>query len=414
MAAVLNAGQGRSARRSSSERPHCRHDDPVGEGGCLHDQTTDGHRLCRTGQPAQEASPRVWKTQRATLLWYREAFVADNFSVSKDSIQLPYRRFLADSAAGLSLLLIAVAAYYLPVVSDAPFREAWHSYEVVRSMHGVGNEIKALVLLVLFLLATPIGFAVNALSWILIDYSICASERLYFRWTRQNGLIFPLWDVTQARFGAHLNSFFGLEEKNFNVAGWFFRDVLEAYVPDRFETQTHIKGLVVFVRNLILYAVILGFVSLAHAVTSVLGNLAVVMSVLGATFLLVFRWGRNSDASESDPKVPVSLLARIAKWPWVNISVAAITIVSLILIFAVGDHGNWRVRAAILFGVAVVAVALIGMVEYYYHDAILLHAYFACCEYGVQEPSIAGTQRFLVIAQELIRKVAESAAQKGK
>ena len=42
----------------------------------------------------------------------------NNFALAKDSIQMPYRRFLSDSAAGFVLLLLSLAAYYLPVFGE--------------------------------------------------------------------------------------------------------------------------------------------------------------------------------------------------------------------------------------------------------------------------------------------------------
>lgn len=316
--------------------------------------------------------------------------MADNFSVSKDSIQLPYRRFLADSAAGLSLLLIAVAIYYLPLVSSAPLRDAWVAYSHGR---GIGTEVKVLILLLLFLLATPIGFAANALSWLLIDYSICMAERRYFTWSRQNGRIFPLWDVTASRFGHVLTRYFELTKDNFNTAGWFFRDVLEAYLPDHFETQTHIKGLVVFLRNLTLFCLILAFVALGNGVQDGWGMGAVVAAAIGLIFLLTIR-----------PR----------SWVVLHWLAAAVTAGGLGFAFWQAQTGPLDTRAAILFAIATGTVIVIGMVEYYYHDAILLHAYFACHEYGVAAPPPNTEDRILRIAEELIRKIRKAKAKREK
>ena len=318
--------------------------------------------------------------------------MADNFSISKDSIQLPYRRFLADSAAGLSLLVIAIATYYLPIISDAPLREAWIKFTAGRMATGVGAEMKVLIALLLFLLATPIGFAANALSWLLIDYSICTAERKYFKWFRKNGRVFPLWDVTEARFGHVLDQYFDLRPENFNTSGWFFRDVLEAYVPDRFETQTHIKGLVVFLRNLTLFSLILMFVTLWNGVAGRFASGAVVLGAVGLTFLLTIRWKNSLD--EKDKKMPV------VHWVVAFLTAAAIGI-------AAYQAGALGARAIIMFTVAAGAVVIIGMVEYYYHDAILLHAYLACREYSIVEPAAGTKDRVLRIAEELIQRIAE-------
>ena len=329
--------------------------------------------------------------------------MADNFSVSKDSLQLPYRRFLADSAAGLSLLLLGIAAYYLPVVSDRPLRALWNGYMSATGLGGISTEAKVFTFFLLFLLATPIGFAVNAVSWLLIDYPICGVERLYFRWARDDGRMFPLWDVTKARFGTTLTSYFGLTEENFNQAGWFFRDVLEAYVPDRFETQTHIKGLVVFLRNLTLFTIILAFVSLGQAVGRRAVLAFVVVAAAGTIVLLVSRWGADK---KHDQKVRIRF-NRIA---------IGVTSVSLMVAYWCSTSSMWAMRSVALLLSSIVLIAIIGMVEYYYHDAILLHAYFACCEYQVDAATVPaqGEHRFLELARQLIRKVGEEAREKKK
>jgi hypothetical protein len=319
--------------------------------------------------------------------------MADNFSVTKDSIQLPYRRFLADSAAGLTLLLIAIGAWYLPIITSDPLRKSWIAYQTAEHLPGVGPQVKVVVLALLFLLATPIGFAVNALSWLLVDFSICVMERRYFIWSRKDGRLFPLWDVTEARFGERLTKYFGLTPENFNVAGWFFRDVLEAYAPDRFESQTHIKGLVVFLRNLTLFALILGFTALAFGIPRSFAP-ALVLAVIATIFLMVARWaaaGKRFDAKRST----------------VNGIAIATLVISMIVV--VNEAGKLQsIRAAIYFAVAVAVVTIIGAIEYYYHDAILLHAYFVCTEHGIVNPPPArDNTHLLAIGQELIRKIGQ-------
>jgi hypothetical protein len=66
--------------------------------------------------------------------------MTDNVSFGKDSIQLPYRRFLADSAAGFVAVGVFVFSYYAS-----------------GSRHlGTPTEVKVFLLFILFLLATPI------------------------------------------------------------------------------------------------------------------------------------------------------------------------------------------------------------------------------------------------------------------
>lgn len=41
--------------------------------------------------------------------------MAENIGVSRESLQISYRRFLSDSAAGFVLILILILAYYYPL-----------------------------------------------------------------------------------------------------------------------------------------------------------------------------------------------------------------------------------------------------------------------------------------------------------
>jgi hypothetical protein len=174
--------------------------------------------------------------------------------------------------------------------------------------------------------------------------------------------------------------------------------VLEAYVPDRFETQTHIKGLVVFLRNLTLFALVLAFVSLANAVGFTQWLIAIVCSAIGTVTLLTCRWDADHAANAKSRK-------------HLNGIAAVVTVAGILLPFLLASPSQeLYLRAAFLVAAATLVVAIIGMVEYYYHDAILLHAYFACQEYKVvphDEPG-AGNERIMMIARELIRKVGEA------
>lgn len=320
--------------------------------------------------------------------------MADNFSVTKDSIQLPYRRFLADSAAGFVLILLGVAWYYAPMFSEASLRAAVLP-SVLSSGSAPGQEAKVLVFLLLFLLATPIGFAVNAVSWLLIDQAISAVERICYRRADSGRVIFPIWDVTVARFGPRVATAFDLSSSNFNTAGWFFRDLLEAYMPDRFASQTHIKGLVVFLRNRVLYCLIGAFVCLHNAHR---GHKWAFVAVCAAAVVatLVLRW--------NDPLRPNAARRRV-------FLVAAAAVFSLVGLLR-NPAVEWlRDRAIVLMVVAAGTTIVIGFIEYYYHGAILIHAYFGATELGVDtnRREEKGLDRVFAIANEMIVCVAARA-----
>ncbi len=81
-----------------------------------------------------------------------------NISVSEKGINLPYRRFLSDSASGLLLVIVFILFYY------AIFSEA--------ERVGFSDKVEILICLCLFLLATPIGLVLNGLSWFLFGQAV--------------------------------------------------------------------------------------------------------------------------------------------------------------------------------------------------------------------------------------------------
>src|SRR5213075_4450 len=96
----------------------------------------------------------------------------DTFGITKDGIQIPYRRFLADSAAGFLIVLIACLSYYWPLGGFA----AWHGHASL----SMPTEVRILIFVLLFVLATPLGFAVNAASWFMVEQATAAIEQHYF------------------------------------------------------------------------------------------------------------------------------------------------------------------------------------------------------------------------------------------
>src|SRR5688572_21492903 len=127
--------------------------------------------------------------------------MADGFSISKDSIQIPYSRFLTESAAGLLLILLSIAAYYLPLVTHEPLRMS----PLFSSGSMPGPEIKIFVLVVAFLLATPLGYAINGFSWTIMTQGIVYIETLCFRrGIAGDSSFFPASYVSEARHVATL------------------------------------------------------------------------------------------------------------------------------------------------------------------------------------------------------------------
>ena len=89
--------------------------------------------------------------------------MGQSFEVTREGVKLSYLRFLSDSAAGYILLLLFGVAYReclpLPIVGYS-----WLS--LVPSQ--MSTELKVLLLMISFLMATPLGLGLNGISWFLL------------------------------------------------------------------------------------------------------------------------------------------------------------------------------------------------------------------------------------------------------
>ncbi|HEC36250.1 MAG TPA: hypothetical protein ENI39_06930 [Anaerolineae bacterium] len=97
----------------------------------------------------------------------------ESIEISKEGIKFSYKRFLSDSAPGYILILLTIWAYY----SNYPIFGMQ-----LRNLlpPPVLTEVKLFILLLLFLLAMPIGLTVNVLSWTLLEVPQKWMERWIF------------------------------------------------------------------------------------------------------------------------------------------------------------------------------------------------------------------------------------------
>ncbi len=87
----------------------------------------------------------------------------NTMEISDKEIKISYRRYLSDSAPGFIIILALLVCFYLQL----PFFGV-NIRAVLPEI--IQSEILVFVLFVLFLLATPFGLVVNALSWALLEW----------------------------------------------------------------------------------------------------------------------------------------------------------------------------------------------------------------------------------------------------
>lgn len=91
--------------------------------------------------------------------------------LSKEGITFPYRRYLSDSASGFVLILLA--SIFLEKTPN------------IQNFLGKDfpSEVRVFILVLLFLLSTPIGVIVNVISWMFFEPFQKPIEKIFiYRW----------------------------------------------------------------------------------------------------------------------------------------------------------------------------------------------------------------------------------------
>jgi hypothetical protein len=213
------------------------------------------------------------------------------FSITKEGINIPYRTFLADSASGLILILLLMLCYKFPIVTPAPLRTLIPGSSNASLF---GQEVSVFIMFALFLLATPLGFALNAVSWLLLDQSIDALEEWCSR--PAANAVYPVSAINAARHVELVARQLGVRsasperEQAFTSGAWFFRELLEAPQLSAFAPDTAARGLMILFRNLTVVLLATSAVSLYSAHVDFLGRVGVLLVVALTCLVLTIRW----------------------------------------------------------------------------------------------------------------------------
>lgn len=145
----------------------------------------------------------------------------DDVEISSSGLRFSYLRFLADGAAGLFLVLLLLLAFYL----EWPIPGLEHS-QSFRSIIGgrVSHEAKIFVMILLVVLAVPIGLMINGFGWLAFGWVQTHTAGLWLHCRRLTASTLRLWhlDVLESAFGP-------LESGNLYRKGQFYEELLMSF-----------------------------------------------------------------------------------------------------------------------------------------------------------------------------------------
>ena len=211
----------------------------------------------------------------------------EKINISKEGIEIAYRRFLSDSTAGFIILLILILAYYYPVfgipLNDTNLSEMFHPPPPV---------LLIFICFLLFVLATTLGLATNAMSYFLFYCRILKLEKYCY----DNNSFFITPTKDRFSFEARLKPFFGNEcfksAKEIEMAMATHHQ--ELMKPISWRIGTHI-----FFRNIALLCIPLfigsSYISIAKLLSSSISFISIIeiviwmISPLLIFLLLLFR-----------------------------------------------------------------------------------------------------------------------------
>jgi len=176
------------------------------------------------------------------------------FELSQKGVKFSYKRFLSDSAPGYLLLLFIVIGYYYPIVGIRIQDLLNESFSLKSSLP---KETKAVIILLLFLLSTPIGLMVNAISYIMMTPIINFLEK---RRIDKKQFWLSEWDNYALKI---CKKIYLLNNSNWLDIVNIFSAVLKIHHKDIIESNSHTEALGRFLRSIsllvLLYSIILLF-----------------------------------------------------------------------------------------------------------------------------------------------------------
>ena len=229
--------------------------------------------------------------------------------MKRGGIKIGYRRFLSDSAAGFIVILLFLYAFRSDIEPRC-------------------DTTQAFLYFLLFLISTPLGLAINAVSYRFLERFAHCIEKCYVkRKIRKEWFCLKTGAEHEFLF-RNCKNFFNLSETNWIEVSRHILKIMAIYHPDRYEAHDHEVGVQVFFRNLAFITLCLSGVAIWHCVWFSFSNSLFYKS---GSFLV----------------------------PWGNIGIGIISVIAFIL-------------SITLF------LIICSYLSYYYHLAMICEAYNLC------------------------------------
>lgn len=184
----------------------------------------------------------------------------EDFEFSRTGIKVSYLRFLSDSAVGFIVVLIAIVSYYYPIFGIT-LQNIPHEFLKIDIPVPISNEVKIFVFILIFLLATPLGLLINALSWIFLGSFRIYLVDMFF--DTSFFIINYFTDSTKKAFSfINVSEFFDIKKGNFYCISSYFEEILGIYYPNIVNSIDYARGLARFSGSIAFLAVVFIIVEL--------------------------------------------------------------------------------------------------------------------------------------------------------
>lgn len=157
----------------------------------------------------------------------------DNIEISVKGVKFSYIRFIADSAPGYIIVLFFILNYYYPI-----FGCSYKQLIDIGLINNISNEVKLFIILLVFVLSTPLGLIINTFGWFIFGWIECRMEL----WCFGSKLFLVKYSKLINGFDNTLKPFFKLNKNNWLNLTILFEELLNSYHQELIGGSEYIKG----------------------------------------------------------------------------------------------------------------------------------------------------------------------------